>query len=149
MFHRLRIVASVLFAVACLAICVLWLQSYYRFGQADLPLSKHYGMSIQSVRGQLCIWAWENDNDRVHVWTTSIEEWLGRPPIVTEQLDFPPHEGLRVSGRTVLMPHWFAAFVFALLTIGLWLSSSRRFTLRTLFIAVTLIAIALGLASHH
>jgi hypothetical protein len=43
------------------------------------------------------------------------------------------------------VPHWFAVFVAATLAAVPWLRWSNRFTLRTLLIATTLVAVVLGL----
>jgi hypothetical protein len=47
---------------------------------------------------------------------------------------------------SVTMPHWFPILLSATIAAVPWISSVRRFSLRTLLIAVTLLAILLGLA---
>jgi hypothetical protein len=48
------------------------------------------------------------------------------------------------SVTALLAPHWFAALVFAALAAIPWISRSWRFSLRTLLIATTLVAVGLG-----
>jgi hypothetical protein len=43
------------------------------------------------------------------------------------------------------MPYWFLVAITAMPGVLFWLPWSRRFSLRTLLIATTLVAIALGI----
>lgn len=50
------------------------------------------------------------------------------------------------SHTAILVPHWFQVVVFVLIAAVPWSPWSRRFSLRTLLIATTLLAVVLGLA---
>jgi hypothetical protein len=52
---------------------------------------------------------------------------------------------LHDSGPTVILPDWFLIIIFAALSAAAWLGWSNRFSLRTLLITTTLIAVLLGL----
>ena len=62
---------------------------------------------------------------------------------------YPPYLGFYVELsriRGVLsMPYWFLAALATSLSIFPWTNWSRRFSLRTLLIATTLVAVGLGL----
>jgi len=45
----------------------------------------------------------------------------------------------------LILPHWFLVFMFAAIAVAPWIRWSNRFSLRTLLIATTLIAVALGI----
>jgi hypothetical protein len=47
-------------------------------------------------------------------------------------------------GRRILFPHWFLVLVVAPLTAIAWARWKRRFSLRTLLIAATLVAVGMG-----
>jgi hypothetical protein len=48
------------------------------------------------------------------------------------------------GGLAGVAPHWFLALIFALIAAAPWLTSIPRFSLRTLLIATTLVAVLLG-----
>jgi hypothetical protein len=62
--------------------------------------------------------------------------------VENELWGFPPHQGLRVSGGIVWVPHWLTVIVAAVTAASLWIR--RRFGLRTLLIATTLVAAGAG-----
>jgi hypothetical protein len=49
---------------------------------------------------------------------------------------------------SITIRHWTLAFAFVLFVITPWIRWSKRFSLRTLLIATTLIAVALGLIAY-
>jgi hypothetical protein len=54
--------------------------------------------------------------------------------------------------RALIAPHWLPALLSATLAVIPWISRSWRFSLRTLLIATTLVAVVLGLVvwlKHH
>ncbi len=142
MLKYLRIAVTALSLTACVLLIALWVRSYWRCDQIDIPVSSNYGISIESVRGQLAGWDWDNLGGPWEVWSQPIEVWLGHEPVENELLGFPPHQGLRVSGGIVWVPHWLTVIVAAVTAASLWIR--RRFSLRTLLIAITLVAVLMG-----
>jgi hypothetical protein len=58
-------------------------------------------------------------------------------------------EYLQSDGFCVAVPHWFLVAIFTTLAVLPWIRHlSRRFSLRTLLIATTLIAVVLGLVVY-
>jgi hypothetical protein len=47
--------------------------------------------------------------------------------------------------RDLLLPHWFLAVVVGALGAVPWIKNARRYSLRTLLLAMTLVAVTLGL----
>jgi hypothetical protein len=48
-------------------------------------------------------------------------------------------------GRRVLFPHWLPALLFAALALAFGIRRPYRFSLRTLLVAMTFVAVLLGL----
>src|SRR5690349_11539809 len=137
-FRKLRIAWSVGCGIVCLLLIVFWVRSYW---WRDL-LSGHTAnrwFVIESVSGHV---AFMSQNDAAGISTTwSFGSWG-------------PHTqrfGLRLNYDLALR-YWSFVVSFALLAVTPWLavlrskpSQSRwRFSLRTLLIATTLVAVLLG-----
>jgi hypothetical protein len=54
---------------------------------------------------------------------------------------------LRFSGNTKVVPYWLLTVIVASFTAAPWIRSRWTFSLRTLLIATTLIAVLLGLVA--
>jgi hypothetical protein len=54
-----------------------------------------------------------------------------------------------INGWYLLLPHWFLALFCATLAAAAWIPWPARFGLRTLLIATTLVAVALGAFAFH
>jgi hypothetical protein len=135
----LRIAVTAVSLTACLLLIALWPRSYWRkdavWGWFDFP---GY-LQIDSSRGCLRLivnlehkkWRWEYTSsapkERKHSWDFNIQ----RPPGLGWWLD-------------MTIPHWFAAVVCASAATAPWIKWSKRFRVRTLLIAMTLVALLLG-----
>jgi hypothetical protein len=53
--------------------------------------------------------------------------------------------GETATGYAIMVPHWFPTMAIAILAAIPWLRWSKRFSLRALLIATTLVALVLGL----
>lgn len=73
---------------------------------------------------------------------TAAEEMCGqiREPVV---LGFYA-KALRKSG-TICIPHWFAVLIVGGIAAAPWIRRFRRFSLRTLLVAMTLVAVVLAI----
>jgi hypothetical protein len=73
--------------------------------------------------------------------------WTTRPA----RVEFNDYQVLGFSGAVqpevsfVAFPHWFLVIISVALTAVPWLRWKRRFSLRTLLVATTVVALALGL----
>ena len=151
-FRKLRIAWSVGCGIATVLLVVLWVRSY---SHSDLlrKASSSGGMLLNSWKGRLTFWSWRNDRS----------SWLNpqaRPEPVAENLDDLIRSGasttgfrhllgfgrVHPSGSTIVFaPYWFPAIFAVVLASIPWLPWSRRFSLRTLLIATTMVAVVLGL----
>jgi hypothetical protein len=142
MNHRkLRIAWSVAWSVVAVLLCVLWVRSHYSVDQIFLPITRSAFVTIGStpdaiiagIAGNSPTGTWAMLNMPSGEWLAAVGEsgdsWSGA---VAFQI---------VDGGFVV-PHWFGALLFAALAVVPWI---RRFSLRTLLIATTLVAVALGL----
>jgi hypothetical protein len=135
-FRNLRIAWSVAWGLVAVLLCVLWARSYWQWDSVKVRTSFRNQMNVWSKMGF------------IHSYTG----FRGGITPSVEVLSFPvssfPHveqwgwkweDGSHWEAK---WPHWFAAAIVAALAYVPWLSS--RFSLRTLLIAMTLIALVLG-----
>jgi hypothetical protein len=149
----LRIAFSATCLIACVLLIALWVRSYwwrdYLYADAFVRQVK-----VQSIYGQLgVLWfadyepTWAHGSETAEEWSTFVSKYgFGgykyHPPATAS--DLPTFDWLSSSdGVSVLLPHWFAVLLIATLATALWIP--WRFSLRTLLIATTLIAVVLGL----
>jgi hypothetical protein len=146
-YRKLRIAFSAVCGIICLLLIALWVRSHYWNDVYAIHVGA-YKLGVQSVVGRL----WfvralntvsfhqriTNQTSRnrlieiVRADENAIGFYFGRP--------HPSSSDFRLS-----VPHWWfvvPAFVLAALP---WIHWSNRFSLRTLLIATTLVAILLGL----
>ena len=135
MLKYLRIAVTVLSLTAWALLIALWVRSYYSWDQLRGPVSKNTGVALSSNYG------------RIAAWTLWFAPETGAPgtEFRWNHMVFAPEKGRgsewRLSRQSIRMPHWFPVLAFAALAIVPWL---RRFSLRNLLIATTLVAVALG-----
>ncbi len=164
-FRKLRIAFSAFCGLACVLLIALWVRSYGRadqiYGQTSARKVWHFG----SMRGQVTLRRIKNYNG-----TGIPHNWLPENEAVSDilkrrQRNFPNGQDdlliYRFNSRTgygllrdgFYVPHWFLAAVFGILAIVSWRKPGSRFSLRTLLIGVTFVALALGLLGlalqHH
>jgi hypothetical protein len=146
--RKLRIAWSVVCGVACVLLIVLWVRSSNRFDDLAFLYNKSQGMvSLQTEPGSLCL-TWQNANG-----DTFSEEYYSH--IFNTQIRNTPSDRSRsIAGKflvinsAVAIPFWFLCFISISLAAIPWIHWSHRFTLRTLLIATTLIALVLGLVVY-
>jgi hypothetical protein len=143
-FRKLRIAWSVGWGIACVLLIVLWARSYSMVEIIGGPVSSHWYLHFGSTDGQFRI-------NRSHdsLWTPpKIKRW----EYYRELADTAYANTSRPSGWKFLLrryyvhvPAWFAVVIVALLAAIPWVRWSKRFSLRTLLIATTLVAVVLGI----
>jgi hypothetical protein len=148
-FRKLRIAWSVGCGIACVLLIVLWVRSYWRTDSMTLwKASPSRFAYIQSVAGRL--------NFCKDVMSP------GEPRFQTLPLDESSTGFIRALRRcenrfgfgeisdwslsAVIVPYWFLVLASMAITAAPWITLIRfRFSLRTMLIATTLIAVVLGL----
>jgi hypothetical protein len=136
--HKLRIAFSILCGIVCLLLIAMWVRSCNTsdtlFGRID-----HYRVfSLRSSEGAILLLKEE----------TEVGEWeihsFVHPPGMEGRIG--PRWGVGTTGSPgwfVIAPYWFFVAAFALIGIAFW-RPPLRFSLRTLLIATTLVAVLLG-----
>jgi hypothetical protein len=129
----LRIAVSAVFGILCLLLIALWVRSYYRLDTVG-AWSSH---TVSSMKGRLVI------DGRFFT-----DERHGERSVF-------PNAGTSIrigSGAAALKsqpvgtPIWFLTFCLATLTSATWLPWIKwHFSLRTLLLAMTFVAVVLGL----
>jgi hypothetical protein len=153
-YRKLRIGWSVAWGVAAVLSVALWVRSY-RARELVCGLVGNNSVLLQSVHGEigLSIQPWtappfdrivksDPKAPQVSLWQSS---WQS-PELPGISIGF----GIRWwrSENGVILatiPHWCPVIALATLAAAPWFHSPKRFSLRTLLIATTLIAIMLGL----
>ena len=148
MVRRLRIAVSVFFAVVGVALCVLWVRSYFTRDYLQLRPSEGRFFAISSREGIFGLSTWTKGmqgND----WEFQSTPVTGLPPKrnISNPVGVDIFRSAEFGSLGGVFPYWLAVLISALIGIGThWLPS--RFSLRTLLIAITLVAVALGLAVY-
>jgi hypothetical protein len=153
MLRYLRIVVTALRLTACALLIALWLRSHWYWDQLYNPISNKHLVIVESASGRVILVITAAVPGSPWVWHLSHElrgEYWGGPLRAWQETN--RHKGIvgfayyaTPWNTTYRAPYWFLVLLFALLGVIPWLRSSKRFSLRTLLIATTLVAIGLGL----
>jgi hypothetical protein len=146
-YRKLRIAWSVGCGVLCLLLVVLWLRSYWRVDKVWRPTATNNGWMIWMFNGRVLSRGGLGFGGKNEL------QWsLSRPADEAPGDRSKPVFGFSFGPRYYSMPIWFMALISGLLTTAPSLNTlakripwPRRFSLRTLLIATTLIAIILGI----
>ena len=150
----LRIALSASCGVACLLLIVLWVHSYW---YRDLVMAQHPAWGDITVTSLQSKVSWIVGRPRPSRQKPRFE--MRSIPIalaIAEMEGMEPAlpEGHSASSFTterwrdsfgMVLPYWFLILCVLVLAAVPWLPLSKRFSLRTLLIATTLIAVVLGL----
>ena len=134
---------------------MLWVRSYWWMDQAGGRASSTSSVIVISCLGQIRFWFQSsNPSDSLtwHIGTSYAAEVFYRTWVNPSKILFVPPDpiptnvfpGFFFGRRAVLIPHWFPLLLVAILAAAPWMSWPKRFTLRTLLIATTLVAVVLG-----
>jgi hypothetical protein len=155
-YPKLRIAWSVGWGLVTVLLCILWVWSYWRMDIVNSPTSRKYFELCQSIRGKLNFSARRTEN------TFPQNGWVfAHMPLETlDQQTYSQATGetnldrigsgwsFSPNGFQVLLPHWVFAGLILMMAAAPWLVSDR-FTVRTLLIAMTLVAALLGVIVYR
>jgi hypothetical protein len=160
-FRKLKIVWSAWWALSAVLLVTLWARSHRYWDQLYCPICLEAYTSadwegriitIQSASGKIAA-----------SWSAGAGHWLWHisaplsdgdlvSPYLSRTSDDPPRGliGFAVYKQyglhpTICAPIWFLVLVAVALGSLPWIAYARRFSLRTLLIATTLVAVLLGL----
>jgi hypothetical protein len=142
--RKLRIAWSATWAVVAVLLCVLWVRSRYIVDQIVFPISPRYVMGLGSTPGVLGVGVADkvraNPPGRIF---QSADEWLH-----LNSGDGLVHSRLRgefyLNAYNIGMPYWLWCLIAAGLVFVPYVK--RRFSFRTLLLALTVVSAVLGLA---
>jgi hypothetical protein len=146
-FRKLRIAWSLAWSVVAVLLCVLWVRSYWWYDVMYGRFSNDVNIGIGSCRGKV---GYTRVNDgSVNKWgvkTYSMDDWDEHGGRNGKWLRYVHGGTLRLlTIQDVGVPHWFLMLVFISLAAAPWYRSlDWRFSLRTLLIVTTLVAVGLG-----
>jgi hypothetical protein len=147
-YRKLRIAWSVVCGIACLLLIVLWVRSYWWYDMVQIKTSWRL-LQIHSSCGHagLCQFNFgRNPSTSAQMAKEDIDDiysGCGGRHAIRPAGDLKLPFGSNVS--TITMPQWPAIVFAAACTAFPLVHWSNRFSLRTLLIATTLVAVVLGL----
>jgi hypothetical protein len=140
-YRKLRIAWSVGCGVACVLLVLLWVRSYWTWDIVSYDRPPAF-VAINSLRGCVQFNGAKNPSRNMDVgWRSTSKSIEGRFPHFATTFGFAWLSS--ATSISVTVPHWLlisANFAIAFLPWLPW-----RFSLRTLLIATTLLAVVLGL----
>jgi hypothetical protein len=149
MRRRLKIAWTVFFAVLTVALCVLWVRSYWRYDGMACYENEYEVTTLGSNRGAVSFIK-TTLSPRRNPNVTAPRNNTGKRGWYRFSVASTPSPMLRLAlsdGITkIYIPHLFAILLVAAIASAPWLPF--RFSLRTLLIVTTLISVALGIAAY-
>ena len=142
--RKLRIAFSVTCLIAAVLLIALWVRSYWWDDQLNIPLSDTRVVAPQSFVGTVSF-GFCTSPEAKFMWPRGLKSQPVSDDIRLQRFTFGRVTGIPV--RTVAfvrVPHWFLLLLAVALTAAPWIPG--RFTLRTLLVVTTLVAVVLGLA---
>src|SRR5438105_904200 len=149
-FRKLRIAFSTFCVIACVLLIALWVRSCWWTEVGSLPFTAKWSVSFGSYPGVVGIGVGRQLNDCP--WTLLgidaadwwlLQERVGSRPYSSRMIGY-----FGYGGGVVVLPYWFAVFVSATFAGTPWLTRlDWRFSLRTLLLAITAVAVVLGLVA--
>ena len=148
----LRITVSVLSLTTCALLVVLWVRSHHSREIYQGLIGNHV-LSIQSARGELGIGFW-GGHYKPDSWSVRSEpDCESMKPLWPPAKGSPPLSSLGIRWfrsvapdmTMVVAPYWLLVLSTATIAAATRSKYSRRFSLRTMLITWTLVAIVLGL----
>ena len=151
MLRRLLNIASIVCLVLCVALTGMWVRSYWRDDGLTLGVTDKCGFIAGSMHGIVTLYYVSDIGEEAN-----LSKWYVGSYLPGEAFWLPHEEvksavaGFRVlsypnHGIVLAMPHWFLVLLTGTLSAILWTKQQWRFTLRSLFIVTTFLAVVLGM----
>lgn len=151
----LRIAFSAVCGVLCLLLIALWVRSYFMSDYGILDVSRRYRIQVVSFYGRfgVCPMVAPNPTLRPGAFSfgsVSLSQ-IATPDYTSANLPSLGLRRLRVGDHEFITPYWLVVSIIAVVSMLPWLNWGWRlplrwrFSLRTLLIAITVIAAILGI----
>jgi hypothetical protein len=143
--RRLLNIASIVCLVLCVALMAMWVRSYdLRTGL--LATTRHF--NVGSLQGRLMLlpgendeWWWESHGNQANYPVDPA--YISIPRGTSNPFGFRVHLAWKKSA--LIAPYWFLVLTAGSLAMAFQLRWPWRFTLRSLFIVTTFLAVVLGM----
>jgi hypothetical protein len=144
-YRKLRIAWSVVWGLATVLLIVLWVRSYYRVESLISPIGRSRFLSFNTFPNRFVFGVIDESPSKTWAvisipadeYIASFDRNIGEPPPVLA-IQF----GV-INNDSIVVPCWFGLLFTTTLWALPWLPF--RFSLRTMLIATTLVAVVLGL----
>jgi hypothetical protein len=151
-FRKLRIAWSVVCGTAGVLLIVLWVRSYAYFDSYRYWTGTSTTAAVDSKDGRIYFSVSPTGGANLEPYIGNRKRSEGDTEIRNvilaseNRLGFGRYIDLKlVNTSTFIFPHWFAVAMSGALTASVWVPWSRRFSIRTLLITTTLVAVGLSL----
>jgi hypothetical protein len=146
MFRKLRIAFSAISALLCLLLIALWVRSYTRQDSITIAQPTRF-IAVASNSGIVVAETLEgivSDDDEMEWFFETIEvkdDWL-RDQLRTHPFQF--NISQPTGNLSISVPIWLPFLMSAALVVAPWIRWSKQYSLRTLLVAITVVATVLG-----
>jgi hypothetical protein len=137
-FRKLRIAWSVVWGLACVLLLVVWVRSYFRLETVAYTNRLNWYVGVRSERAILKFYRGNLPPVRPG-WNYTRREL---PPSTFQGF----HSSWKGGIGRAQVQDWLPMLILSVLAVSPWIRQLRwRFSLRTVLIAMTLVAVVLGL----
>jgi hypothetical protein len=137
MLKYLRIAVTALCLTACVLLIALWVRSYWR---TEIYIGKIFSWSFEVAQDRGSAGSRMQQVNPQNPWPYGLHSYPAGSFEMASGIGIRWGEGV----PRFWFPHWIAVLMTTLLGVAPWLPWSRRFSLRALLIATTLVAVGLG-----
>ena len=143
----LRIAWTAFCGIAALLLFALWVRSYWR---TDIIFRVNKSLMLTTIGSSLGSTYLIRTDRSGGLGLVAVLETKGWKHSIDEPVKPPKNFEWASSAKqlTIRAPIWFLVILLALATVLPWFGRARRYSLRTLLIAITLMAVVLGAAVY-
>ena len=162
MLNYLRIAVTVLSLAACVLVIALWVRSYWIVDVLEKRATSQL-FRLESQTSRLSFWqinrgagrrGFPPEINQILLNQMEMGRFYGHRPVDDNHDKYWHQASVLAFGRfgdagdrVIFIPHWFPVLIFAAMAALPWIRWSRRFSLRTLLIGMTVIAVVLGIVT--
>jgi hypothetical protein len=149
-YRKMRIAWSVAWGVVAVLLCVLWVRSYWRLDRWGANRGNCF-VHCHIFRGEFRYLRASGGGSSVGSWHAFNKPVSGYYLHKNENRQEQEHRALGFGGNVfgngweVAVPMWFPFLIATTFGGAIWIPWSRRFSLCTLLVATTVVAVVLGL----
>ncbi len=147
----LRLSASALCLILCGLLIALWVRSYRWHDNCSGHIGGKF-LTIQSSRGELGIGRLTSPSKTFPLWSITSDDMPDAKRLWWSMEDRPPlslvgirYQHLSPVWTLFAVRYWLPVLITAILVCVPWIDRATRFSLRTMLIVTTLVAVVLGM----